>query len=108
MSSRMLTEDTADLLGVSNRLDAAQSISAGAQYIRDLREALPASIAEPDRLWLALAAYNLGMGHLNDARYIAKTQNVLFQGKRDEFLTKVHSLATKTSGTELTCYASLP
>ena len=69
----MLTEDTADLLGVSNRLDAAQSISAGAQYIRDLREALPASIAEPDRLWLALAAYNLGMGHLNAARYIAKT-----------------------------------
>ncbi|MBK8745222.1 membrane-bound lytic murein transglycosylase MltF [Propionivibrio sp.] len=69
----MLTEDTADLLGVGNRLDAAQSINAGAQYISDLRDALPNSIAEPDRLWLTLAAYNLGMGHLNAARYLAKT-----------------------------------
>lgn len=72
----MLTEDTADLLGVRNRLDAAQSVDAGAQYISDLRDSLPASIVEPDRLWLALAAYNLGMGHLNAARHIAKTQKL--------------------------------
>ncbi|MFZ4536731.1 membrane-bound lytic murein transglycosylase MltF [Propionivibrio sp.] len=70
----MLTGDTADHLGVSNRLDPAQSIRAGALYVSDLRDALPSSIGEPDRLWLALAAYNLGMGHLNAARYIAKTQ----------------------------------
>src|SRR5690606_25074849 len=25
-------------------------------------------IAEPDRTWLTLAAYNIGMGHLEDAR----------------------------------------
>ena len=70
----MLTEDTADLLRVSNRLDPAQSIRAGAQYLSDLRDALPPSVPEPDRLWLALAAYNLGMGHLNAARYLAATQ----------------------------------
>ncbi len=70
----MLTEDTADLLRVSNRLDPAQSIRAGAQYLNDLRDALPPSVREPDRLWLALAAYNLGMGHLNAARYLATTQ----------------------------------
>jgi membrane-bound lytic murein transglycosylase F len=69
----MLTEDTADQLGVSNRLDPAQSIRAGARYLSELREALPESIGEPDRLWMAFAAYNLGMGHLNAARYIAKT-----------------------------------
>ncbi len=72
----MLTEETADLLGVSNRLDPAQSIPAGAKYLSDLRDALPPSINEADRIWMALAAYNVGMGHLNAARYIAKTQQV--------------------------------
>ena len=70
----MLTEDTADRLGVGNRLDPVQSISAGAQYLSELRDTLPAHIREPDRTWLALAAYNLGMGHLNAARHLAKTQ----------------------------------
>ncbi len=70
----MLTEDTADLLRVRNRLDPAESIRAGSQYLGDLRDALPASIGEHDRLLLALAAYNLGMGHLNAARFIAKSQ----------------------------------
>lgn len=70
----MLTEDTADLLRVSNRLDPAESIRAGAQYLSDLRDALPPSVPKPDRLWLALAAYNLGMGHLNAARHLAATQ----------------------------------
>ena len=72
----MLTEDTADHLRVSNRLDAEQSIKAGAKYLAYLRDLLPPTIDEPDRLWLALAAYNLGMGHLNAARHIAKTLNV--------------------------------
>ena len=71
----MLTEDTADLLKVSNRLDPAQSIRAGARYLGMLRENLPESVVEPDRMWLALAAYNLGMGHLNAARSIAKRKN---------------------------------
>jgi membrane-bound lytic murein transglycosylase F len=68
----MLTEDTADHLGVGNRLDAAESIRAGARYLADLIAQLPPSVVEPDRTWLALAAYNLGMGHLNGARAIAK------------------------------------
>ena len=69
----MLTEDTADTCGVDNRLDAAQSIRAGAEYLNKLRNALPPEVKEPDRLWFALAAYNLGMGHLKAARHIAKT-----------------------------------
>ncbi|HEX5394517.1 MAG TPA: membrane-bound lytic murein transglycosylase MltF [Rhodocyclaceae bacterium] len=67
----MLTEDTADHLGVSNRLDPRQSILAGARYLSDLRDQLPDEVSEPDRTWLALAAYNLGMGHLNGGRAIA-------------------------------------
>ena len=69
----MLTEDTADKLGVNNRLDVEESILAGARYLDSLRDGMPTTISEPDRTWMALAAYNLGMGHLNAARYIAKT-----------------------------------
>ncbi len=68
----MLTEDTADHLRVSNRLDPKQSIRAGGKYLAELVDQLPPEIKHPDRLWLALAAYNLGMGHMNGARAIAK------------------------------------
>ncbi|MBS3935196.1 MAG: transglycosylase SLT domain-containing protein [Sulfuritalea sp.] len=67
----MLTEETADRMGVTNRLDARQSILAGAEYLTLLMEELPAEIQAPDRLWFALAAYNLGMGHLRGARSFA-------------------------------------
>ena len=68
----MLTEDTADHLRVKNRLDPHESIRAGARYLAQLVEQLPDSAKHPDRLWLALSAYNLGMGHFRGARAIAK------------------------------------
>lgn len=68
----MLTEDTADRLRVTDRLDAQQSIRAGARYLAELREQFPPEVTEPDRSWLAIAAYNLGMGHMNGARFIAE------------------------------------
>ncbi|HTY98803.1 MAG TPA: membrane-bound lytic murein transglycosylase MltF [Rhodocyclaceae bacterium] len=67
----MLTEDTADRLGVNNRLDPAQSIRAAARYLAEFRDELPATVKEPDRTWLALATYNLGQGHMNGARQFA-------------------------------------
>jgi membrane-bound lytic murein transglycosylase F len=70
----MLTTQTADRLGVANRLDARQSILGGARYLVLLKEALPARIPEPDRTWLALAAYNQGQGHMEDARRIAQAR----------------------------------
>jgi membrane-bound lytic murein transglycosylase F len=68
----MLTHRTAGELGVNNRLDPAQSIHGGARYLADLRRRLPESIEEPDRTWIALAAYNIGMGHVFDARELAR------------------------------------
>ena len=68
----MLTDETADRLQVKNRLDARDSILGGARYFALLKEALSPRIAEPDRTWLALAAYNLGLGHLEDARILAQ------------------------------------
>src|SRR5690606_34182691 len=62
----MLTLPTAKELGVSNRLDPQESIEGGTLYLSRLRERLP-RVAEPDRTWLALAAYNVGFGHLRDA-----------------------------------------
>ena len=67
----MLTEDTAKRLRVRDRLDARQSIGAGARYLAELKRSLPARIAEPDRTWIALAAFNIGIGHLEDARVLA-------------------------------------
>jgi membrane-bound lytic murein transglycosylase F len=68
----MLTEETADQLKVANRLDARDSILAGARYLAGLRDRLPARVAEPDRTWMALAAYNQGFGHLEDARVLTQ------------------------------------
>lgn len=68
----MLTADTADRLGVDDRLDPRQSILGGARYLAMLKEQLPDEIDEPDRQWMATAAYNLGMGHMNGARAIAR------------------------------------
>ncbi|MCE1182295.1 MAG: membrane-bound lytic murein transglycosylase MltF [Rhodocyclales bacterium] len=71
----MLTEETADRMGVSNRLDPRESIHAGARYLNLLRDNLPETLPEPDRTWLALAAYNIGPGHFNAARTLAKQLN---------------------------------
>jgi len=68
----MLTSTTADRLGVKDRLDPRQSIVAGARYFVDLRDSLPNRIAEPDRTWMALAAYNQGLGHLEDGRVLTQ------------------------------------
>ena len=67
----MLTEKTADEMGVSDRLDAKQSILGGARYINQLRKKIPKRIPEPDRTWMTLAAYNIGFSHLEDARLLA-------------------------------------
>jgi membrane-bound lytic murein transglycosylase F len=71
----MLTQQTALQLGVSNRLDPASSIYGGARYLTEIRNRLPADIEEPDRTWFALAAYNVGFYHVEDARKIAQALN---------------------------------
>lgn len=69
----MLTLDTARSMGVKSRLDAKQSIYGGAKYMASLiNNRFSAEVAEPDRTWLALAAYNVGRGHLHDAQGLAR------------------------------------
>ncbi|RTE86184.1 MULTISPECIES: membrane-bound lytic murein transglycosylase MltF [Gammaproteobacteria] len=70
----MLTLPTARSVNVRSRLDAEESIRGGSQYLARMKQRIPARIAEPDRTWFALAAYNVGLGHLNDARIITERQ----------------------------------
>ncbi|MGO2136085.1 membrane-bound lytic murein transglycosylase MltF [Marinobacter sp.] len=68
----MLTRRTAESLGVMDRLDPAAAIDGGARYLADRHRRLPDTIPEPDRTFLALASYNIGRGHLLDARQLAR------------------------------------
>ncbi|HSR02714.1 MAG TPA: transglycosylase SLT domain-containing protein, partial [Methylophilaceae bacterium] len=68
----MLTEATSDRMGVTDRLDPKQSIPAGAKYINLMIDTIPDRIPEPDRTYMALAAYNVGYAHVEDARVLAQ------------------------------------
>jgi len=68
----MLTRATAHDLGIKDRLDPVQTISGGGRYLSQIRKRLPQSIGKPDRDWMTLAAYNVGMGHVYDARTLAQ------------------------------------
>jgi len=68
----MLTGNTAESLGVTDRLDPVAAIDGGARYLADRHRRLPDTIPEPDRTFLALASYNIGRGHLLDARQLAR------------------------------------
>lgn len=70
----MLTRATARQMGVTDREDPAQSIYGGARYFLRVRKKIPERIPEPDRTWLALASYNVGFGHLEDARILTQRQ----------------------------------
>ena len=68
----MLTKNTAKAMGIQDREDPKQSIYGGAKYLSIVLERLPARIQGEDRLNMALAAYNQGLGHLEDARVLTE------------------------------------
>ncbi|MBK1672291.1 lytic transglycosylase F [Ectothiorhodospira shaposhnikovii] len=70
----MLTLATAGQLGIQDRTNPRESVFGGAEYFINLRDRLPMGIEDPDRTWMALAAYNVGIGHLYDARRITRSQ----------------------------------
>jgi membrane-bound lytic murein transglycosylase F len=62
------------MMDVENRRDARDSILGGARYLSRVLAKIPERIASPDRSWLAVAAYNIGVGHLEDARILTQIQ----------------------------------
>ena len=70
----MLTLATADYLDIDDRLDPETSIFGGARFYARQTERIADSVEEPDRTWMALAAYNVGFNHIKDARQIVEWQ----------------------------------
>lgn len=70
----MLTLPTAKSVGVTNRLDPEQSVRGGVEYLRRIVSRVPDSINEHEKIWFALASYNIGYGHMMDARRLTKAQ----------------------------------
>ncbi|WP_312119998.1 membrane-bound lytic murein transglycosylase MltF, partial [Pantoea vagans] len=70
----MLTRNTADSLDVGDRTDPEQSIRGGSQYLQDMMAKVPQTIPEDERIWFALAAYNMGYAHMLDVRKLTARQ----------------------------------
>lgn len=70
----MLTLPTAKSVGVTDRLDPEQSVRGGVEYLRRMVSRIPDSIEEHEKIWFALASYNVGYGHMMDARRLTKKQ----------------------------------
>ncbi len=68
----MLTQATAEYLGINDRVDPRNSIFGGAQFYARQTERVADTVDEPDRTWMALAAYNVGFNHVKDARTITE------------------------------------
>ncbi len=68
----MLTRNTAKQLQINNRADPLASVLGGTEYYLVMRDKIPLRINDPDRTWFALAAYNVGFGHLEDARILTQ------------------------------------
>ena len=81
----MLTNDAAATVGVTDRGDQRQNILGGAKYLAQAFATIPKRIPEPERTWFALAAYNAGYGHVEDARVLAQ-----IRGKNPDSWVDVH------------------
>ena len=68
----MLTQETADEIGVTNRLDPRQSVFGGTEYLAQIRKRIDDDIGRPDNSYFALAAYNVGLGHVEDAQEVVR------------------------------------
>jgi len=77
----MLTRNTADSLGITDRLDAEQSIRGGAMYLSHMIEKVPDTVPDDEKIWFALTAYNMGYSHMLDARALTAKQ----QGNPDSW-----------------------
>ncbi|MCZ6801983.1 MAG: transglycosylase SLT domain-containing protein [Nitrospirae bacterium] len=71
----MLTRRTAASLGIKNRLDPVKSINGGAKYLAQMQKRIPRAVVKEDRTFFALGAYNVGLGHIKDARTLARRKN---------------------------------
>ena len=72
----MLTQKTAKEMGIKRRTNAEDSISGGAKYFEKIMGRLPIDIPKQDRIWMSLAAYNLGFKNIELARSLTISMNL--------------------------------
>ena len=70
-----LLSRTARSLGVKDIYNPVENINAGVQYLKKLYDLFDGA-NETDRLLISLAAYNIGQGHIRDARQLAVKMNL--------------------------------
>ena len=70
----MLTQKTAKEMGIKKRTNPEESILGGAKYFQKTMNRLPNEIGKLDRIWLSLAAYNLGFKNIELARLKAESE----------------------------------
>lgn len=63
---------TAKELGLENLRDPATGIHAGVKYLDWLMRRFEPQLPIAERTWFALASYNAGIGHVRDARRLAR------------------------------------
>ena len=71
----MLTNATAEEVGVTNRVDPVQSIAGGAKYLSQIRKQFD-NAAPSDQVWFTLAAYNMGAQAVKDIQAKLHTQGL--------------------------------
>lgn len=71
----MLTNNTAKAMGVSDRVDPYQSIGGGARYLEQMKEDF-ADVPKTDRIWFALAGYNMGPNAVKSIQRKLRAQGI--------------------------------
>lgn len=86
----MLTKNTAKMLKV-NRLIPEESIDGASRYLNRLRDMFN-NYNDDMKIYLMLAAYNLGPGHIQDITNLADKNNIQFSEWNilKEYLLKLH------------------
>jgi len=70
-----LTRRTARSYGVRDLYDPEENLAAGVRHLRKLYDFFDKARGR-DRLFIAMAAYNIGQGHILDARNLARDRNL--------------------------------
>ena len=73
----MLTKNTSSDMNIKDRTNPKESIYGGAKYLRAMLDKIPSQVSSKDKIWFAIAAYNIGFGHVMDAINLAKEDNII-------------------------------
>jgi membrane-bound lytic murein transglycosylase F len=87
-----LMPDVAEKYGITLESPANEQILAGVKYLQLIDKLLPAEIPKSERTAFVLASYNVGVGHVLDARRLAvkngKNPNIWLESVEVELLKK--------------------